>query len=260
MTDLAVFFPLLILGMVNSGHCVGMCGGIMGALTMSIPQHAKAKRMSLIFAYNLGRILSYGFIGFIAGFFAQQFVALGGEVVLRVIAGLLLITMGLYLADWWRGLTRLETVGRYLWVYIQPFSKALMPVDNMGKALLLGGLWGWLPCGLVYSALAVAMTQPSPAMAAAGMLAFGVGTLPAVVATGVAAQQLTAILQKRGLRRVLALLIILFGVWTLWGAFAHGQHHHRSDSVDHSAMHHEAISEEANNTSAPAESHEHHHH
>ncbi len=215
MNDIVVLISLFTLGLVSSTHCIGMCGGIMGALTMAIPAQAKAKRGFILLAYNLGRITSYALMGLLAGFFAEQIAALGGITMLRVIAGLLLIAMGLYLADWWRGLTKIESLGRYVWVYIQPLGKCLMPVDNIPKALLLGALWGWLPCGLVYAALATAMTQPAPIMAASAMLAFGLGTLPAVLAAGFAAQQLTRFLQQRQVRMGLALIIIVFGVWTI---------------------------------------------
>lgn len=249
MIDLSIFLSLFTLGLVSSTHCIGMCGGIMGALTMAIPAEAKTKRSFILVAYNLGRIASYALMGLLAGFFAEQIAAFGGVTVLRVIAGLLLIAMGLYLADWWRGLTKLETLGRYLWVYIQPLGKHLMPVDNIPKALFLGALWGWLPCGLVYAALAMAMTQPAPLMAASAMLAFGLGTLPAVLAAGFAAQQLTRILQQRQVRIGLALIIIIFGLWTIWGGLVHShQHQHEqqhtqqsADGVDHSQMDHSGM-------------------
>ena len=244
MIDFNIFLSLFVLGLVSSTHCIGMCGGIMGALTMAIPAQAKTKRGFILVAYNLGRIASYALMGLLAGVFAKQIAALGGVTILRVIAGLLLIAMGLYLADWWRGLTKLETLGRYVWVYIQPLGKHLMPVDNIPKALFLGALWGWLPCGLVYAALATAMTQPAPLMAASAMLAFGLGTLPAVLAAGFAAQQLTRILQQRQVRIGLALIIIIFGLWTIWGGLGHShQHQHEQqhtqqsvEGVDHSAM------------------------
>jgi sulfite exporter TauE/SafE len=239
MSDLIIFIPLFTLGLVSSAHCIGMCGGIMGALSMAIPAEAKAKRIKILISYNLGRILSYTLMGLVAGFFAKQFAGLGGGPLLRIVAGVLLIAMGLYLADWWRGLTKLENLGRYLWVYIQPLGKGLMPVDKISKALLLGALWGWLPCGLVYAALAMAMTQPAPGLAAGAMLAFGLGTLPAVLAAGLIAQQLVRALQQRQVRVVLALMVILFGVWTIWGSLGHGHHNSSHDSsADHTHMHH----------------------
>jgi uncharacterized protein len=128
------------------------------------------------------------------------------------------------LADWWRGLTTLENLGRYLWVYIQPWGKKLMPVTNAPRALLLGGLWGWLPCGLVYAALASALTQPSPLQASSAMLAFGLGTLPAVLAAGVMAQSLARALQRRPIRLFLAVIVMALGLWVISAAVIHASH------------------------------------
>jgi uncharacterized protein len=209
-----------LLGLFSSAHCVGMCGGIMGALSMAIPAAAKVRRWLVLLSYNLGRILSYAAMGAIVGAFAAQITESGGALWLRWLAGLLLIAMGLYLANWWRGLTYLEAGGRYLWAYLQPIGKALMPVDNPFKALLLGGIWGWLPCGLVYSALGYAMAQGQSVNGGLIMLAFGLGTLPTVLATGFVAQTLAGLLQRRQIRWSLAVLIILFGVWTIFGGGA----------------------------------------
>lgn len=231
----AAFF----LGLFSSAHCVGMCGGIMGALAMAVPAKAQSRRWLILLAYNVGRIASYTLMGFLAGLFSQQ---LSESVVapgLRWLAGLLLIAMGLYLADWWRGLVYLERLGQYLWAYLQPLGKALMPVDSAAKGALLGGLWGWLPCGLVYSALGYAMAQGSASGGALIMLAFGLGTLPAVLSTGMAAQQLGRILQRRQLRLVLALAIVLFGIWTLVGGGSSHEHHRVTEPAEsHGHSHH----------------------
>jgi uncharacterized protein len=227
MTSVAIFLPMLIMGLVSSAHCIGMCGGIMGALTMAIPADAQKKRFAILFTYNMGRIFSYTLMGFLAGFLAKQFSVLGGVGILRIMAGLLLIAMGLYLANWWRGLTYLEKAGRTLWVYLQPLSKPLLPVNNLPKAFLLGTVWGWLPCGLVYAALALAMTQPAPLLGAGSMLAFGIGTLPAVLAAGAVAQWLTKMLQQKHIRIALAMLLIVYGLWTLVGGLNVHSHHHR---------------------------------
>ena len=227
--DITTITAAFLLGLLSSAHCIGMCGGIMGALSMAIPQEHRALRWWILFSYNLGRILSYAVIGLLLGGLVEQLVAGGGLTFLRWLAGLLLIAMGLYLADWWKGLIHLEKAGRYLWVYIQPLGKKLMPVDSTLKALLLGFIWGWLPCGLVYSALTYAVTSGSAVGSASLMLAFGLGTLPSVLLSGVLVQELNRWLQIKQLRWAMAILIILFGVWTLWGggAFQQGhQHHH----------------------------------
>ena len=243
MTEWAVLLPMLMMGLVSSGHCIGMCGGIMGALTMAIPNETSHERIKILLAYNVGRITSYGVMGFLVGLIAQQLIVLGGASGLRIFAGLLLIAMGLYLADWWHGLTRLESAGRYLWAYLQPLSKYLLPVTSWHKALLLGALWGWLPCGLIYSALALAITQPTPWLAASSMLSFGVGTLPAVLLAGVASQQLAHVLRQREVRFGLALLIIAYGCWTIYGSLGGHAHHQMtepqsSESVSESEHHH----------------------
>lgn len=233
----AAIFTAFMLGLLSSAHCVGMCGGIMGALTMAVPPEARQRRFALLLTYNLGRVASYCFMGLLVGMFGQGFVELGGAGWLRILAGLLLIAMGLYLANWWRGLRYLEAGGRYLWAYLQPLGKPLMPVNSLPKALLLGALWGWLPCGLVYSALVYAMSQGAAVNAALLMLAFGLGTLPAVLATGLAAQQFARLLQQRHIRWGFALLIIGFGMWTIWGGSQHDHHGSKNHSMHEVSTH-----------------------
>ncbi|MDG9927075.1 MULTISPECIES: sulfite exporter TauE/SafE family protein [unclassified Pseudomonas] len=211
----------LILGLLGGGHCLGMCGGLMGALTLAIPPEQRARRLRLLLAYNLGRILSYATAGLLIGLAGWAVASSPAAMALRVAAGLLLIAMGLYLAGWWSGLTRIEAVGRHLWRHLQPLASRLMPVSSLPRALLLGAVWGWLPCGLVYSTLLWASSQGSPTDSALLMLAFGLGTWPVLLATGMAAERLTALLRRRGVRVAGGLLVILFGLWTLPGPHQH---------------------------------------
>jgi len=217
----APLLSALILGLLGGGHCLGMCGGLMGALTLAIPPDQRARRLRLLLAYNLGRILSYAAAGLLIGLAGWAVASSPAAMLLRMLAGLLLIAMGLYLAGWWSGLTRIEAVGRHLWRHLQPVASRLMPVSSLPRALLLGAVWGWLPCGLVYSTLLWASSQGSPGESALLMLAFGLGTWPVLLATGMAAERLTALLRRRGVRIAGGLLVILFGIWTLPGPHQH---------------------------------------
>ncbi|WP_079201546.1 MULTISPECIES: sulfite exporter TauE/SafE family protein [Pseudomonas] len=222
MLELApMLLSALILGLLGGGHCLGMCGGLMGALTLAIPAEQRAQRLQLLLAYNVGRIFSYAIAGLLLGMAGWALASSPAAMLLRVVAALLLIAMGLYLAGWWSGLTRIEALGRGLWRYIQPLTRRFMPVTSLPRALLLGGLWGWLPCGLVYSTLLWAASQGDALDSAALMLAFGIGTLPVLLATGMAAERVTALLRKQGVRMAGGLLVILFGLWTLPGPHQH---------------------------------------
>ncbi|MGE8062776.1 sulfite exporter TauE/SafE family protein [Pseudomonas sp. NPDC089547] len=211
----------LVLGLLGGGHCLGMCGGLMGALTLAIPPEQRGKRLRLLMAYNLGRILSYACAGLLLGLAGWAVASSPAALALRVVAALLLIAMGLYLAGWWSGLTRIEALGRGLWRHIQPVASRLLPVSSLPRALLLGALWGWLPCGLVYSTLLWAASQGNAGYSAALMLAFGLGTWPVLLATGLAAQRVNALLRRRSVRVAGGLLVMLFGIWTMPGPHQH---------------------------------------
>ncbi|AYG45926.1 sulfite exporter TauE/SafE family protein [Pseudomonas sp. Leaf58] len=217
--------PLLgsavVLGLLGGGHCLGMCGGLMGALTLAIPPEQRGRRVRLLLAYNLGRVLSYASAGLLLGLAGWAVASSPVALALRVVAALLLIAMGLYLAGWWSGLTRIEALGRGLWRHIQPVASRLLPVSSLPRALLLGALWGWLPCGLVYSTLLWAASQGNAGYSAALMLAFGVGTWPVLLATGLAAERLNTLLKRRSVRVAGGVLVMLFGVWTLPGPHQH---------------------------------------
>lgn len=250
MTDLLpLLASALILGLLGGGHCLGMCGGLMGALTLAIPAEQRGRRLRLLLAYNLGRIASYAVAGLILGSLGWALANSPAAMLLRVVAALLLIAMGLYLAGWWSGLTRIEALGRGVWRRLQPLARRLLPVSSLPRALLLGAVWGWLPCGLVYSTLLWAASQGNAWHSAALMLGFGVGTWPVLIAIGLAAERTTALLRRRGVRQAGGLLVILFGLWTLPGPhqqflMGHGAMHHASmdhAGMDHAAMDHAAM-------------------
>ncbi len=208
-----------LIGLLGATHCIGMCGGITGALSMAIPPGPKRQNrlLATLLSYNLGRIFSYSLAGFILGAFGWL---LGEQATiistaLRSFAAILLIVMGLYIAGWWKGLVFIEKLGGGLWKLIQPWSKKALPVKNLKGALLLGLIWGWLPCGLVYSTLIWSSMAGEPIFSALLMTAFGLGTLPAILTTGLLAEQASSIIQNVGFRTLSGLLLIAYGIWTL---------------------------------------------
>jgi sulfite exporter TauE/SafE len=245
---LPLLVSALVLGLLGGGHCLGMCGGLMGALTLAIPAEHKQRRLRLLLAYNLGRVLSYASAGLILGLAGWALGNSPGLMVMRMVAALLLVTMGLYLGGWWHGLTRIEGLGRGLWRRIQPLAARLLPVTSLPRAMLLGALWGWLPCGLVYSTLLWAASQANAGTSAVLMLAFGIGTWPVLILTGLAAERGTALLRRRSVRSTGAVIVILFGLWTFPWPGGHGGMQHCAPAAghtEHQQMHHDSMQHDA---------------
>ena len=203
----------LLLGLAGGGHCIGMCGGISAALSLGVPQGRRAIFYSL--GFNLGRILSYAFIGALVGF-ASQILQLNQYIGLSLwLAGFMLVLMGLSIGQWWQGVRKVEALGKFIWRWLQPLTKSLLPIKSLTHAFALGGLWGWLPCGLIYSSLIWASSAGDWHSSSMLMLAFGVGTLPANLATGLLAQQLRVVLSKSISQRILGGSLMALGLYTL---------------------------------------------
>lgn len=219
MTESLPIISAFIIGLMGSAHCIGMCGGISSALSLSIPvgNNFRARQTAILLGYNLGRIVSYSLAGLLVGilFTLADFQSHALSWLPRLLAGLFMIAMGLYLTGWWHGLLKIEKLGRVLWKYIEPFGRKLMPANTPGKALLLGMIWGWLPCGLVYSTLILAAGQSSPITAALTMLSFGAGTIPAVLGVGYLSRQLNQLKSNKVFPILSGCAIIAFGIWTL---------------------------------------------
>jgi sulfite exporter TauE/SafE len=214
-----------VVGLLGGVHCVGMCGGIVAALTFGLPPERRqglVQTLPFLLAYNGGRIASYALAGAImggAGMLVARLVPVQvAQQALLVVAGLFMVAMGLYLAGWWSGLGRLERAGGVLWRRLEPFGRRLMPVRHPAQALALGLLWGWLPCGLVYSTLVWSVSAGGAWQGAALMLAFGLGTLPNLLLMGVAAGAIARLARDARVRQVAGGAVVLFGLWTLWTA------------------------------------------
>ncbi|WP_423186710.1 sulfite exporter TauE/SafE family protein [Alishewanella sp. d11] len=208
----------LLIGLLGSSHCLVMCGGIVAALQFSMPTQSRWQKLRLQLLLSLGRLTTYAFFGAVVGYFGATAMSLAGASMLwlRLIAGLLLVAMALYIARLWFGLTLLERLGQGLWHKVQPYSKRLLPLDSAPKAYGYGLLWGFLPCGLVYSTLSWSLASGSASAGALLMLAFGLGTLPALVIFGAAATALTKLKNQLWFRYSAALLLAIYGFYTIW--------------------------------------------
>ncbi|WP_241967936.1 sulfite exporter TauE/SafE family protein [Pseudidiomarina marina] len=201
----------LLMGLAGAGHCVMMCGGIAGAFAGQVNK-------TQLFIYNLGRITSYAIAGALIGAAVGSIAGLAdqGLVSLRIIAAFVLIAFGLYLGQWWFGLRHLERLGQPLWRRLQPFAASFRQRKSSYVSLFSAGmLWGWLPCGLVYSALSWAAISGSAMQGGLFMIAFGLGTLPAMFAFGWLSHSIQQLFKSKGFRQLMGALMIVYGLWTL---------------------------------------------
>lgn len=206
----------LLAGLLGGVHCVGMCGGIVAAFSFRADGSAPPFRLHL--SYNLGRVFSYTLFGALAGTLGASLKLadfLPVQTLLYVLAQIVMILLGLYLAGWSQWVLIFERAGGVLWRQVKPLFQKLLPVKSVPQALLAGMAWGWLPCGLVYSVLVSALAAGSATSGAALMLAFGLGTLPTLLGMGLFARQIQPFMQQLWVRRAAGLTVAGFGVWGL---------------------------------------------
>jgi len=249
----ALLLSALAMGLLGSTHCVVMCGGVVGVLSGGLVQLGKDPRAARragarrALAYNAGRITSYATAGAIAGglgALVDRVPALrGAELGLRLGAGLLMLGLGTYLAGVWHRFASIEKIGLPLWRRIEPVAKRFLPARTVPASLALGALWGWMPCGLVYAALALALGTGSALGGAAAMLAFGLGTLPTLLTMGAFAARVAQATRLAWVRRASGVAIVLFGALHVAAAsaqIAQAARHTSASSAPHAccAGHH----------------------
>jgi sulfite exporter TauE/SafE len=217
---------------------MAMCGGLTSAFGMRARMLGRTAPVAFFHAstYQIGRLSSYALAGALCGAFGsmvQNILNLVGLALwLRVLAGALLVALGLQVALGWHLLQPLERLGAKVWRRLSPLTQGA-PRQGLAQALFIGALWGWLPCGLVYSMLLLGALGGSPLHGAAVMLAFGAGTLPAMLSSSLLSSQLTRITTGSGVHNnfkwLAGALMLGLGVWTAWMAlahlFAHSGHH-----------------------------------
>ena len=211
------FIAVFLVGLLGGVHCLGMCGSIVGVFTAQVPKNTV--RWPFHLAYSGGRIASYALAGALVGTVGQAGLMMRDEVPVQhlmfTLSSLMLVVLGLYLAGVWGAVRQLERLGGGLWQRLQPYTSKLLPVNTVPRALGLGALWGWLPCGLVYSVLLTALASGSAARGALIMLAFGLGTLPNLLAIGLFWESVKGWVQSPRVRLAAGLLVALFGVYGL---------------------------------------------
>jgi len=209
-------FTAFTAGLLGGAHCAAMCGGIV-SLTCAPGPDGKARGVVYPLAYNLGRVASYVAAGALAGALGQAGMALRGGALARhllmFLMGATLIVVALNVAGV-RPVTRgIEVAGGFLWRHVQPASRHFLPVTSPWQALGLGALWGWLPCGMVYAVLLTALASGNAAEGALILAAFGLGTLPNLLAIGAAVGGVRRWMQIAWVRYLASALIAAVGLW-----------------------------------------------
>jgi sulfite exporter TauE/SafE len=213
------YLAALIMGLFSSLHCIGMCGSIIGTLTFSLSQELRnnnRRLFSTVLCYNLGRIISYALAGAVVatliGFLSLPFTKGEAHRILQVVSAGIMTGAGLYIAGWFPRFAYIEKLGVRLWKFAEPYGRKLLPVKSKSQALLFGMVWGWLPCGLIYTALALAASTGDILQSAVTMLSFGVGTLPAVMGVGIITPLLTRLSRAQRFKRIVGILFIIFAL------------------------------------------------
>lgn len=231
----AAYLPLLIVsptgayltaflvGLLGGVHCLTMCGGLVGTLTMGLDPRVRQDPVRMLpfqLGYNLGRIGGYAVGGAVFGGIGALLIQLDAlqiaQRALYGLAGVVMILLGLYLGGWWRIMAATERFGLGLWRRLEPLARRLLPIRRVRDALALGFMWAWIPCGLVYSVLISAVSTGSPLEGAFVMLAFGIGTLPNLLGIALLAGAAARLAERQWVRQLAGLIVIGFGIHALW--------------------------------------------
>lgn len=215
------YIAAFLVGLLGGVHCVGMCGGIVGALCLGLEQGESAAQNKIrsalpyLLAYNAGRMSSYTLAGILMGSIgwlgSHLFDIYEFQQILEIIAATFMLALGLYIAGWWKILASVEQFGgKVIWKRLEPLGRRFMPVKTYRQAFSLGLVWGWLPCGLVYSVIIWTISTQSPLEGGLLMLSFALGTLPNLLLMGVFASTLSQFIQQPWVRQAAGIMIMIF--------------------------------------------------
>jgi sulfite exporter TauE/SafE len=213
------YLVALLMGLFSALHCLGMCGSIIGSLTLSLKREIRESKRTLlpyVASYNAGRVLSYTIAGLFAGLAEQVLTSpLGeghGHRLLQILSAVVMLGAGLHIAGFFPRFAYIEKFGSGVWHKIEPYGRRLVPVETLPKAFVFGMVWGWLPCGLVYTALALAATTGDVVRSSLTMLAFGLGTMPAVMGVGIMTSWMVRLSSMQRFRQLAGMTLILLAL------------------------------------------------
>ena len=240
----ALLIAALLMGFFGSPHCLGMCGGLVTAFGLSMKDVSPTKRRALVATYHIGRLTSYALLGLVAGFIGITLLEplMKGNSIPRILLGMILVFVGATMLGA-PFLTKLERFGMRFWQYLSPLRQKVFPLNTFPRALTAGLLWGFLPCGLVYGALLIAVVAHNPLSGAALMFVFGLGTIPMLVATHETVGWLRDKIGRFRLRQLNGAIMVLSGLAVAVVPIAmtsmhggHGGGHAQMDHGSHSTM------------------------
>ncbi|WP_230656630.1 sulfite exporter TauE/SafE family protein [Psychrobacter sp. I-STPA10] len=238
----ALLAAAFAMGLFGSPHCLGMCGGLVTAFGLSMQNVSARKRRALIATYHFGRLSSYALLGLLAGLIGTVLLApIMNNNWPRVLLGMMLVFIGMAMLGA-PFLNKLEKVGMRFWQKLSPIRQKVFPLTTFPRALAAGLLWGFLPCGLVYGALLMAVVGHSALTGAALMFTFGLGTIPMLVATHEAVAWMRNHIGRLRLRQMNGALMVVSGLAVIavpvMMSTMHGGHHHGGHQAGMASMQH----------------------
>jgi sulfite exporter TauE/SafE len=209
------YLVAFMMGLFSSIHCIGMCGSTIGTLTLSLSPEVRNNKKNLFFFvlnYNIGRISSYAMAGAMVGLLGTLLKSPFPDGLayraMQLFSGIIMAGAGFYIAGWFPHFAYIERLGARFWRKIEPIGHQLLPVKTRLQAIFFGMIWGWMPCGLVYSALTLSASAGDILRSGLSMLFFGLGTLPAVIGVGIMTGILTKISRMQRFRQLVGTLLI----------------------------------------------------
>ena len=230
----ALLVAALLMGFFGSPHCLGMCGGLVTAFGLSMKDVSPAKRRALVATYHFGRLTSYAFLGLVAGLIGTAVLQplMQSNSAPRILLGLVLVFVGVTMLGA-PFLKNLERFGMRFWQYLSPIRQKVFPLNTFPRALSAGLLWGFLPCGLVYGALLIAVVAHNPLSGAALMFVFGLGTVPMLVATHETVGWLRDKIGRFRLRQLNGAMMVLSGLAVVFFPIAMSNMHGGGQGMKH---------------------------